>query len=69
MTVGELIKHLSYYDKDLEVCVAYQPCNPMQIHLQPITVANETGTKVYLVEHDGIGEAHLPEYLQGEIGW
>lgn len=69
MTVGELKQHLSYYDDDMEVCVAYQPSYPMQIHLQPMTVASEDGTKVYLVEHESLGNAYLSEFMQGEIGW
>lgn len=69
MTVGELKQHLSYYDDDMEVCVAYQPGYPMQIHLQSLMVANENSTKVYLVQHEGIDNAHLNEYVQGEIGW
>ncbi len=69
MTVGELIAHLECYDEDMEVCVAYQPSYPMQIHLAPVMVANENATKVYLVESENIGNAYLNTYIQAEIGW
>lgn len=69
MTVGELKEHLECYDDDMEVCVAYQPSYPMQIHLAPLTVANNNSTKVYLVENENIGNSYLNEYVQGEIGW
>lgn len=69
MTVGELIEELQWHDKDLEVCVAYQPNYPMQIHLQQQVVINENGTKLYLIEHDGKPTGHLNSFVQGEIGW
>lgn len=69
MTVGELKAHLECYDEDMEVCVAYQPSYHMQIHLANVMATNENSTKVYLCEHEGLGNSYLSGYVQGEIGW